>query len=339
MKLAILVAAFFISLSTSAWAANEDACDALGAACVCSHTFQTAFTVEGTTGPGYDVVHESDMSGKRCGDAFVGANPTFPVSTGRYAFISAPAGLPSGIHAFELSNPSGGGVKLQTTAINTGVVAQNMTGRVGIRQYVYYSSNYQSTNYEAGACTNDKQMRIGDYVTAYSGGFSHSNFTGAWPPGPEQMRGKWVRLEYYTSNHQNTTSYDIYWKNITDNGPEIHRTIAARIGAFSASNPGDPGCSPTSQTGNICHYPENKQPWVIDGYREGSCTGYRRYAYVMMANWPTNAGQRIPPALEIEGGGSLPSGPPPDLNPPTAPFGLRVSTLWNWMLTLLEMNG
>lgn len=339
MQLAMLVAAFLIGLSTSAWAANEAVCNSLGAACVCSHTLQTPFVVEGTTGPGYDVVHESDTAGKRCGETLAGNNyPSFPVSTGRYAFITSPAGLPSGIHAFELSNPAGGGVKLKSEVTNT-VVAANMTGRVGIRQYVYYSSNYQSTSYEGGVCTNDKQMRIGDYVTAYSGGYSHSNFTGAWAPGPEQLRGKWVRLEYYTGDHQNTTSYDIYWKNITDNGPEYHQRVAARIGTYTAEHP----CENPADV-NSCHYPSNKQPWVIDGYREGTCAGYRRYAYVMLANWNTNTGQRIPPAVEIEGGGSLPPGPPPDQTPPSAPSGLRISSLWDWMLTLqnrlnAEWNG
>jgi hypothetical protein len=94
----------------------------------------------------------------------------------------------------------------------------------------------------------------------------------------------------YVDNHQTPTIYDVYWKNITDNGPEYHQSFLPRIGAST-----DP-----------VHYPAIKQPWLIDGYREGSCVGFRRYAYAMLAHWTTNSGQRIPPAVEIEGGGSLP---------------------------------
>ena len=332
MKLAILLAAFFIGLSTSAWAANEKVCDSMGGNCVCSHSFQTPLITLANTGGGL-CPREQDDAGKRCGEVLNDdGRPMFFIDQGGLPFVQNAPGLPPGVNAMELRSHSGLGIKL--IAATQGM--ETFQGRVGVRQYVYYSSSpaYQSTNYGVTSCTNDKQMRIGDYWTAQSTGYAQSSTGGNYSPGPEQLRGKWVRLEMYVDNHQSPTRYDVYWKNITDNGPEYHASFGPRIGIYNAGNPcSEPG-NPSS-----CHYPDNKRPWVVDGYREGNCDGYRRYAYVMMANWTTNSGQRIPPAVEIESGASLPPGPPPDSNPPTPPSGLRVSTLWNWMLTLLEMNG
>lgn len=313
---------------TPAWAADEQVCNSMGAACVCSHTFQTeVIKIAHAGGPnsGADWVHETDMAGKRCGEITLNGLPTYaatnddPIVGGassKYTFQTNAPGLPAGRNALQLNNPAFMGTKM-IAGVN-GV--ETMTGRIGIRQYVYYSPDYQSANYGSGTCTNDKQFRIGDYISASAAGMAHSSIPTTFPPGPQQLRGKWVKMELYVNNHQAPTAYDFYWRNITDNGPEFHQTYPARIGAST---------DPT-------HYPANRQPWIIDGYREGNCEGYRRYAYVMLAHWTTNTGQRIPSAVEIEGSGSL---PPPDTAPPNPPLGLRISSLWDWMLTLLEKNG
>ena len=315
MLLAFLILSGF-SLAP-AWAANEAACDSLGAACVCSHTFQTAMVNIGSAAPGASWIRETDAAGKRCGEERHSDGNMMYAATNGFSFQPNAPGLPAGRNALQLNNTAGMGIKL--IAAQNGV--QTMTGRIGIREYIYYSASaaYESTDYVQGVCTNDKYMRIGDYVTAYSSGYSSSNTIGSWSPGPEQLRGKWVRLEYYVDNHQNPTRYDFYWKNITDNGPEYHQSFLPRIGIST-----DP-----------VHYPFNKQPWLVDGYREGNCAGYRRYAYAMLAHWETNSGQRIPPAVEIEGGNL----PPSDGTAPAIPLGIRVSSLWDQMLTLLRKNG
>jgi hypothetical protein len=45
--------------------------------------------------------------------------------------------------------------------------------------------------------------------------------------------------------------------------------------------------------------------WPINNYREpssgGTCNGSRDWSHAMRASWPTNAGQRIGSALEVEG--------------------------------------
>ena len=78
MLLAFLILSGF-SLAP-AWAANEAACNSLGAACVCSHTFQSPITLINASDNSFQWMQETDLAGKRCGEG-LGANSS-PMSTG-----------------------------------------------------------------------------------------------------------------------------------------------------------------------------------------------------------------------------------------------------------------
>ncbi len=52
----------------------------------------------------------------------------------------------------------------------------------------------------------------------------------------------------------------------------------------------------------------------------GSCPGSKQISHFMVANFPTDAGQMIGPAIEIEGGGG-------DVTPPQTPTNLRITQL------------
>ena len=54
----------------------------------------------------------------------------------------------------------------------------------------------------------------------------------------------------------------------------------------------------------------------MNNYRQGTCGGWLGFSYYMMAGWDTDTGQRIGPAVEIEGGA--------DTTAPGAPANLRL---------------
>ena len=62
--------------------------------------------------------------------------------------------------------------------------------------------------------------------------------------------------------------------------------------------------------------PERIDQFLINAYRETGCAGWEGYSHYMMAAWPTDEGQRIGPAVEVEGGGS--SAVPSTTGTPTA---------------------
>jgi len=103
---------------------------------------------------------------------------------------------------------------------------------------------------------------------------------------------------------------EIYLKNVTDNLPE--QKVLDTRGTFSAglqSWGGWTDLTPSSQQNSL----------EFAAYRQGTCAGYYGFSHVMAAGWDTDAGQRIGPAYEIEGGAGSP--PPPA---PTGPTGLII---------------
>jgi hypothetical protein len=156
-----------------------------------------------------------------------------------------------------------------------------ITGRVGMRYYLKLGPGYQSTG--DGGCTNDKYIQWGDYLTAYGTGFTNSGNGSHFSPSvtPSSIIGKWVRVEMYVDSHTNPTTYTAYMKNVTDGTAERVMTFPARLGRDPVP-------------------PTTLHP--IHRYRAGTCDGGSAMMYAIVAHWPTPAGQRIGPALELEGG-------------------------------------
>jgi hypothetical protein len=190
-----------------------------------------------------------------------------------------------------------------------------LTGRIGYRWYFRMG--------DTDACEAAKITQIGMYwsfITAdYRTGVSGAGTNGglAWQGAGEgveglssrMFRGKWWRLEFYVDTYENPKSVSVYAKNITDNGPEYLRTVYSMC------------------QGTWCVVDHKKEfTDFIHMYREagravpGLCTN--RFMYALAAK---NLGpnERIPPAVELEGG-SGGSGTVATNNAPSAPAGLTV---------------
>jgi hypothetical protein len=215
--------------------------------------------------------------------------------------------------------------------------------RIAMRWYSYHSPNYQWA-YE-GTCTNGKiahnsagyfsypMMTLtihGGLTSLYSfnsfsgGGWvwpGHSSFEGfgggsgprpASPYSTYNYRGKWTRHEIVVSNPRagDVGGYDFryYVKNVTDNGPEVEdvrfSSSCTNCMAGGANYVWDSGIHPTADMKSL----------HTEFYRAGGCAGWQGWVNLAVASWPTNAGQRIGPAVEVEGGGSP---EPADTVPPT----------------------
>ena len=163
-------------------------------------------------------------------------------------------------------------------------------GRVGIRYYFKLGAGWQTTgdgpNFPAPtSCTNDKYTQLGQYFTANNNGFYWNGNARQLNFGlnPHDVIGDWIRLEHYVhiDANGNPGPHEVYFTNIT------------RGYVRSAVNldDGGPGKASLDQIRRIVHK-----------YRAGTCAGSILLMYAIMAHWPTDSGQRIGAAIELEGG-------------------------------------
>jgi hypothetical protein len=162
------------------------------------------------------------------------------------------------------------------------------------------------------------------YGWLWSGHSTWEGFYGQTGPrvgagaGGATYRGVWTRHSMVVVNPRasDTGGYDFqyYVKNITAGTPEV-QDVRFSAGCTNCMPTGGPnftwssGIKPTADM-NALH---------TEFYRAGSCAGWQGWVYLDMASWPTNDGQRIAPAVEVEGGAAA---PPPGPAAPSAPSGL-----------------
>jgi hypothetical protein len=136
------------------------------------------------------------------------------------------------------------------------------------------------------------------------------------PPGGQ---GKWWRIENVITNRLGPGfRYQVFLKNVTDNGPELMIQDTNGTYGNGSAGPWVPSAqlTPNEVTPILNFYLGGK----AYGYRGGTpCLGWQGYTHYMQAQWDTNAGQRIGPAYEVEGGTAS-----SDTTPPAAPTSLRV---------------
>ena len=298
-KLAVIavLALFWPSLGEAA----EQACGNLGANCVCSRTLAATSWVEepaaGFPGAFYEA-NQNTSDSKLCGFIVNGRKLL-------YSTLGAPQ-VTTGLRGLPALRVTGG-----TGVFNvepSEAVKNTFTGRVGMRYYTTHTGDYQTAN--EAACSNDKYTQLGDYLDASLGAFRNSADGRNFTPGadPADLKGKWYRIEHYLDSYANPTTHTIYLKNITDGTPEKVMTVPARLALTREFL--------TGFTHIIHHYRA-----TLSG---GTCTGSATFMYAMLAHWPTPAGQRIGPAVEIEGGATA-DGPPAEADgPPAAPTGVTV---------------
>ena len=240
--------------------------------------------------------------------------------------------------------------------IRFGEAGMNLSGlasrRLEMRWYSYHSPTYDWAGDNGGSCTNGKighssngyQQPSLMTLTIHGGGTGgrtslytfinswnwlwsgHSSFEGFGPgSGPRSSagvsafayRGKWFRHSIVISNPKSSDSggYDFQYfvKNITDGTPEVEdaRFSAGCVGCMATGGP--------DFTWDSSIHPGNDMNWLhTEFYRAGSCRGWQGWTHLMVASWPTNAGQRIGAATEVEGGGA-------DVTPPAAPTGVYIT--------------
>jgi hypothetical protein len=214
------------------------------------------------------------------------------------------------------------------------------TARRAVRFYKYYSSTYNSQSNSGDSCNANKLAQFGgpfiqgpmftfeggtwtiyDVNTALNSNQSVDCCNGPGPgnaqngPSLSGLLGKWWRIEIVTRNASPSgvgTTWQMYIKNVTDNGSELLVLDTSQTMSGTGNN------WTTTQTTGL-HPVDPIDTMTINFFRSTNgatpCAGFASYSHYLMAAWSTDAGQRIGAATEIEGGSS-------DTTPPSAPTGL-----------------
>ncbi len=316
-----------VSISNAA----EKRCADLGANCICSEPLGAA--AYPGSGPYYN---PSDSTTKQCavdssGSAIV--RPAGDLIGGNNSTILSR--LPSGHQVSYYMRA--GDRHLGTFYFGHGLGAAYTT-RTATRWYEYWTDG--NGDGEAflrwqNGCRSNKTFFLSNGIVTLGGGpfdLMMYNFLGWSPPsdccwlGPTSSgdrgptsdaawNGRWWRMEFVqTYRHASTNPgqqyrLQFFIKDITNNQPE--RLV---IDTFGSEGFGPAAFVPRSNP------PVHQDINVVQPYRDnqanpsGYCSGYGAFRNLLVAGWDTDAGQRIGPAYEIEGGGSLPSTPSPAIN-------------------------
>ena len=215
--------------------------------------------------------------------------------------------------------------------------------RVVFRFYLYRSPNYQFAN--EGSCTNGKTAEViasgsqgSEIIFTSDGGVNKSygfvNSTWAWggassfdgwthgpagadgDPGSHWTLGKWTRHEIVVKRPragQGGTDVEWYMADVTNGGPL--KQVMKMSNACT-------GCIFLNGSVSDWRWDSSARPlndlvdYAANMYRAGSCSGWNGLSHYVLATFPTDNGQMIGPAVEVEGGSSM--------TPPAAPSGLSV---------------
>jgi hypothetical protein len=340
--LALAVGLIALALSpTVVLAAVEARCNELVANCICSEPMNTnSYTL--MSGSWYNPADTSG-SDKMC--TFITGLPGSLIDRG------SPVGpAPTGVNSGEIWNalPSGHG-RTFVAKMNEGHTGQlfiagqvpggSPTARREHRLYVYYSPNFIFSN--DGVCLNSgKVFQFSEQASGlaqWEGSWHmHAFGTGLWGAVPNgydccyiapgqsaqaqamtaaTFRGKWWR---YSAIYRNLPGpqliLEFYMKDITTGAPEF---LVFTTAVTQAGQPGGDNWTTTQVNGLSL----SSSFWfsMYDLFRNGGCAGYNGFANYMIAAWSTDAGQRIPASLDMEGGGGG------GTSPPSAPINLTVS--------------
>jgi len=334
IALAVLLAAVLNLPSKSQAASPEQRCTELGAACICSEPLNTNTYNNVSGGQFFD---PADSTTKQCSTSGIGNAFVEDGSGFRYQAVSsgeAITALPAGhTNTWILRTLDGGGGQFAGTRFP----GTAPTARRSFRFYKYYSTNYawvgdggclngnklaQLSSSFAGGSPSDVQGPVvtetagtwSFYGVEISTGYNQNGLGCCSGPGPgaqigsnvslSSLRGKWVRYEIVIRNAATTgtgTVFEFYRKNVTDNGPEYKY-----VDSLNPTTMADLVNWTTALATNL-HPIKTIDHVAVDWFRNGTCAGFAGLSHFAAAAWSTDAGQRIGPAVEIEGG----SAPPP----------------------------
>lgn len=141
-------------------------------------------------------------------------------------------------------------------------------------------------------------------------------FSAPMPPGTHvftesDWKGRWWRVEDVVTNRAGPgVRHVLYMQDITQGVTQINGGVEFIASDWIETfNGGSYGANSWPGSGIGITSNQRQIPMRFNLYREtgqpnrpGVCSGFRGVAYMMVAGWDTDAGQRIGPACEIEGG-------------------------------------
>lgn len=327
---------------TSAHADQEQRAIALGDAAKCSQTWNTAEILpDNNNAYGW---HPSTPPDKPClFDGGVQFSYNRPTDSGPRAGSSRShpevfQALPSGHANTHVLVMPEGYVGSTESGFSSASLIQTQ-GRWAYRWYVYYSPGYSSYSFPDGPCTNSSKFatiqpsylqmsHLNDIQTPLVYGWAKPPDPLAWLPdvseccnaGPGYdpaaaqdgaIPGSWWRYEIIGHGMDGTPGayIQVFRKNVTSNGPD-RRIVNTKL---ECPDCGDNGFDWPEQARSALQSPSGMNMLTSNFYRAGTCSGYIATAYALAAQWDEDAGQRIGPAVEMEGSES-PEAPAPPTN-------------------------
>jgi len=313
----IVLAALSLLWATGAHA-EEQRCAGLGTNCICSEPLQmTSFT------PLTDNFYNpTDSTTKECkgsvsqpvGSALWRQRSALSASTDATAMAALPSG--HGVQRFLRSTDD----HQHGWWVGHNVDVPASFVRIAARWYIYRTPTFDFN--QEGTCINTKIAQMGaanesagknHQVINWAPGMQVYNFLHGTPSldcclsGPAKVwltsaeqKGKWWVYEIAITNRAGPAYRTEMWaRNVTDNGNEkkvIDTAIDSRVNNWTPP-----------ATSLVSGIRVNNHRY---GGTSGTCRGWIGISHYLMAGWTTNAGQRIGPALEIEGA-NIPKPPPP----------------------------
>jgi hypothetical protein len=305
VKVACLIALFTGLMLTSNSYAEERRCNELGENCVCSEPLNGTLRRIGNSWYNPD-----DSATKEC--MVENFSPMFPGAAGAALTRDSSDLRPTNESAILGALPVGHRISTVIRAPEgySGLWFlghyfrndQKFVKRMAVRWYRYYSPNYEMSPADSPACEQRGKLTEAHVnFTSHGEGFTAYNFLKWTPNGQDccnyvqtsyptirQLKSKWWRFEYVMINRNGPGHNSLlYVKNVTDNSPEQLVYDFSRLSFWS------PQFTPPSPVREL----------RASQYAQGSCAGFAAVSHFMAAGWDTDAGQRIGPAYEIEGGG------------------------------------
>ncbi len=327
----------------------EQRCNQLSSNCVCSEPFQmTGFTsVNGSW------LNPTDSTSLECAAEV----PTAPITRSNANDMlgttdaTALNRLPLGhkVSRFLATRPGVTGTLFIGGTLNSRNLGSKYNARMSMRAYVYHSPDYNFRDETPGCHSKFLQGQVGAWhlenafgeLTMYQ--FTNSNWgpSSAFPrdccygipttqsPAPKspdhaEWKGHWFFIENVVTKRAGPgVRHQLYMRDITRGVTQWNGGKEALLVDWYGTASG-PNSWTTSFNQSITSSPA-QVPMDLNFYREtpsgGGCNGWRGVSHLMISGWDTDSGQRIGPAVEVEGDGSVV--PPPPV--PAAPKNLKVN--------------
>lgn len=336
--------------------AAEKRCGELGGNCVCSEQFQmTSFTsVNGSW------LNPNDSTTMQCAAEVPGApitrsNPNDMVAS---TDVTALSRLPAGntVSRFLATKPGLSGTLFIGGTQSSKDLGTKYNARMAMRAYIYHSPDYNFREEPTGPVCHSKllQGQVGAWHLENAFGqlemyqFTNSNWgpSSFFPrdccyglpttqvpavssPDHAEWKGHWFYVENVVTKRSGPgVRHQLYMRDVSrgitqwNGGKEA--LLVDWYGTAAGPNPW------SADFNKVITSSPAQVPMDLNFYREipavnGGCLGWRGVSHLMISGWDTDAGQRIGPAIEIEGGAGTPILPPPTSSAPAAPRNLRIN--------------